>query len=214
MDELLVRLHNIKKSYNKEVLVDINLEITNESYIAIEGKSGSGKSTLMNILGLIEQYDSGEYYFNKILIKKNKDYSNIRLNNIGFIFQSYNLIPKLTCKENILLPTLYAKNSKVDVETLAKDLDIYDLLDKNVNVLSGGEKQRIAIARALILNPSLIIADEPTGNLDAANREIVFELLHKENAKGRGIIMITHDPSTAEQAKTVYRLKGGILHEK
>lgn len=214
MNELFVKLINIKKSYSKEVLVDINLEITNGSYIAIEGKSGSGKSTLMNILGLIEEYDGGEYYFNNTLIRNNRDYSNIRINNIGFIFQSYNLIPKLTCKENILLPTLYTKNSHVDIEELAYDLDIYELLDKNVNVLSGGEKQRIAIARALILNPSLIIADEPTGNLDASNRKIVFELLHKENVKGRGIIMITHDPSTAEQAKTVYRLKGGKLYEK
>lgn len=215
MKDLNVSLKNIKKSYGKkDVLLDINLEITNGSYIAIEGKSGSGKSTLMNIIGLIENYDSGEYYFNNTFIKNSKDYFNIRLENIGFIFQSYNLIPTLSCRENILMPTLYSKSDHVDVDRIAKDLDIYELLDRDVNILSGGEKQRIAIARALILNPSLIIADEPTGNLDASNREIVFELLKKENAKGRGIVMITHDPSTAAQAKTIYTLKGGMLCEK
>jgi len=196
------------------VLKNINLDIDNDSYFAIEGKSGSGKSTFMNILGLIEDFDDGEYSFNGINIKRGKDYSSIRLNNIGFIFQSYNLIPTMTSKENIMLPLLYANKTEVDVESLAKDLDIYDLLDKDVNILSGGEKQRVAIARALILNPSLIIADEPTGNLDEYNRGLVFELLKREHKKGRGIVMITHDPSTAMQAKKIYRLHQGELYEK
>lgn len=209
-----ILLTGIKKSFNRPVLKDINMQIDNDSYIAIEGKSGSGKSTLMNIIGLIEEFDEGEYSFNGTIIKKGKDYSDIRLNNIGFIFQSYNLIPTLTCRENILVPTMYGKKEKVDIEKLARDLDIESLLDTNVNVLSGGEKQRVAIARALIMNPSLIIADEPTGNLDKINREIVFDLLKKEHKKGRGIVMITHDPSTAMQAKQVYRLKEGMLYEK
>ncbi|MBE5935893.1 MAG: ABC transporter ATP-binding protein [Lachnospiraceae bacterium] len=205
-----IRLENIKKSFNKPVLKNINLKIDNESYIAIVGKSGSGKSTLMNIIGLIEDFDEGSYRFNSINIKSGKDYSDIRLNNIGFIFQSYNLIPTMTCRENILVPTLYA-SKKVDLDILARKLDIYSLLDTNVNVLSGGEKQRVAIARALIMNPELIIADEPTGNLDEMNREIVFDILKRENKEGRGIVMITHDPSTAEQAKNIYRLENGIL---
>ena len=207
-------LRNIKKHFNRPVLNNINLTLTNDSYIAIEGKSGSGKSTLMNIIGLIEEFDEGEYIFDGKCIKKRHDYSNIRLNNIGFIFQSYNLIPTLSCRENILVPLLYSKSTYVDICKLAKELDIIHLLDTNVNVLSGGEKQRVAIARALIMNPSLIIADEPTGNLDKVNREIVFELLKRENKKGRGIIMITHDPSTANQAKRVYRLEEGMLYEK
>lgn len=214
MEKLQITLRNVKKSYNKPVLTNINLNITNDSYLAIEGKSGSGKSTLMNILGLIENFDGGEYIFNGVNIKNGKDYSNIRLNNIGFIFQSYNLISTMTSRENIMLPLIYDNNINVDVEQLAKDLDILDLLDKDVNVLSGGEKQRIAIARALVLNPSLIIADEPTGNLDEYNRQLVFELLRKEHNKGRAIIMITHDPSTAKQANMVYRLYQGELHEK
>lgn len=214
MREMNVRLKGIKKSYNKPVLTDINLEITNDSYFAIEGKSGSGKSTLMNILGLIENFDSGEYMFNGKRIKRGKDYSRIRLENIGFIFQSYNLISTMTSRENIMLPLLYANDYCIDIEKLAEELDIYDLLDKEVNILSGGEKQRVAIARALVLNPSLIIADEPTGNLDEYNRKLVFKLLEKEHKKGRGIVMITHDPSTAEQAKKIYRLYQGELHEK
>lgn len=214
MKELSVSLKGIKKSYNKPVLTDINLEITNDSYFAIEGKSGSGKSTLMNILGLIENFDSGEYMFNGKRIKRGKDYSRIRLENIGFIFQSYNLISTMTSRENIMLPLLYANDYCIDIEKLAEELDIYDLLDKEVNILSGGEKQRVAIARALVLNPSLIIADEPTGNLDEYNRKLVFKLLEKEHKKGRGIVMITHDPSTAEQAKKIYRLYQGELHEK
>ncbi len=214
MRELNVSLKGIKKSYNKPVLTDINLEITNDSYFAIEGKSGSGKSTLMNILGLIENFDSGEYMFNGKRIKRGKDYSRIRLENIGFIFQSYNLISTMTSRENIMLPLLYANDYCIDIEKLAEELDIYDLLDKEVNILSGGEKQRVAIARALVLNPSLIIADEPTGNLDEYNRKLVFKLLEKEHKKGRGIVMITHDPSTAEQAKKIYRLYQGELHEK
>ena len=214
MNKLEVSLKGIKKSYNKPVLTNINLVINNDSYFAIEGKSGSGKSTLMNILGLIEGFDGGEYIFNGVKIKSGKDYSKIRLNNIGFIFQSYNLIPTMTAKENIMVPLMYANVKNFDVESLAQELDICDLLDKEVNILSGGEKQRVAIARALVLNPSLIIADEPTGNLDEYNRQLVFKLLKKEHTKGRGIVMITHDPSTAMQAEKVYRLYQGELHEK
>lgn len=165
----------------------------------------------MNILGLIEEFDEGEYIFDGERIEKNRDYNNLRLNNIGFIFQSYNLIPTLTPRENIMLPLLYKKTQRNNIDDLCKELDITDLLDKDVKVLSGGEKQRVAIARALVLNPSLIIADEPTGNLDIANREIVFDLLKKEHKKGRGIIMITHDFEAAKQAEKVYELKKGVL---
>lgn len=213
MDDLKIYLKNIKKSFGaRKVLRDVSLEIKNDDYITILGKSGSGKSTLMNILGLVEQFDSGEFIFNHKKIYSGKDYSLLRLNNIGFVFQAYNLIPSLTCKENIELPLLYSKK-KSKVEELAEKLDIYNLLDKRVNVLSGGEKQRVAIARALILDPALIIADEPTGNLDVANRNIVFDLFEKEHQKGRAIVMITHDSDTANQADTVYKLERGVLHE-
>lgn len=214
MRELKLELKHIQKSYNRPVLKDINLTVSNESYITILGKSGSGKSTMLNILGLVEGYDSGEYIFNGTLIKNGIDYAKFRLENIGFIFQSYNLIPTLSCRENIMLPILYNRTLQPqNFEEIVSMLDLEPLLSQRVNTLSGGEKQRVAVARALILDPCLLLADEPTGNLDPINKEIIFKLLAKEHKKGRGIILITHDQETAEQAKKTYRLEGGILHE-
>jgi len=212
MTELDLRLEHIQKSYLRPVLTDINLHVTNDSYITIMGKSGSGKSTLLNILGLVEGYDAGSYYFNGVKIRNDTDYARLRLENIGFIFQSYNLIPTLSCKENILLPTMYNRKKQTqDFEELVELLDIGPLLGQKVTTLSGGEKQRVAIARALILDPCLILADEPTGNLDAKNREMIFRLLKREHEKGRGILLITHDDDTAAQANTRYNLIGGKL---
>ena len=213
VDNLCIELQNIKKAYNKPVLLDVNLKLDNDSFVAILGKSGSGKSTLMNILGLIEDYDEGMYVFDNVLIQNHKDYSKIRNEKIGFIFQSYNLIPTLTCKENILLPLLYARHKENKIYELVEQLNIEDLLEKKVAVLSGGEKQRIAIARALILNPSLIIADEPTGNLDAMNTDIVLDLLNEQHKNGRAIVMITHSEDVAKRAKKKYVLKNGVLND-
>ena len=212
MTELDLRLEHIQKSYLRPVLTDINLHVTNDSYITIMGKSGSGKSTLLNILGLVEGYDAGSYTFNGVKIRNDTDYAKLRLENIGFIFQSYNLIPTLSCKENILLPTMYNRKKQTqNFDELVELLDIGPLLGQKVTTLSGGEKQRVAIARALILDPCLILADEPTGNLDAKNRELIFRLLKREHEKGRGILLITHDDDTAAQADTRYNLIGGKL---
>lgn len=211
--ELEIELKNITKAYDRPVLKDIILTINNDSYITIVGKSGSGKSTLMNILGLIEEYDDGVYTFNGEKIRKGKDYSTIRSESIGFIFQSYNLIPTMTCMENIVLPLQYSKKPIEEFDNVIDLLKIRDLLQKPVVYLSGGERQRVAIARALILNPSLIIADEPTGNLDSGNRDVVLEILANENRKGRAIVMITHDTEIAMNAKNVYTLEEGVLHE-
>ena len=214
MTELDLRLEHLQKSYLRPVLTDVNLHMTNESYITIMGKSGSGKSTLLNILGLVEGYDAGTYIFNGTKIRNDTDYSRLRLENIGFIFQSYNLIPTLSCKENILLPTMYNRKKKTqDFDELVELLDIGPLLSQKVTTLSGGEKQRVAIARALILDPCLILADEPTGNLDAKNRDMIFKLLRREHEKGRGILLITHDEDTAAQANIRYNLVGGKLIE-
>lgn len=212
MTELDIQISHLQKSYLRPVLTDVNLHITNDSYITIVGKSGSGKSTLLNILGLVEGYDAGEYIFNGTRIVNGIDYSRLRLENIGFIFQSYNLIPTLSCKENILLPTLYNRKKQTqDFDELVELLDIGPLLGQRVTTLSGGEKQRVAIARALILDPCLILADEPTGNLDPKNREMIFKLLRREHEKGRGILMITHDADTAAQADQQFTLVGGKL---
>ena len=213
MKELRLVLEHLNKSYTRPVLTVINLEVSNDSYVTIVGRSGSGKSTMLNILGLVEGYDGGEYRFNGTLIRNGVDYARLRLENIGFIFQSYNLIPTLSCKENILLPLLYNKRNKVqDFDELVELLDLGPLLSQRVTTLSGGEKQRVAIARSLILDPCLILADEPTGNLDPKNRDLIMNLLRREHEKGRGIILITHDMEVAKSADTVYLLQNGKLH--
>lgn len=213
MNELDLKLRHVKKSYLRPVLKDISLTVNNHSFITIIGKSGSGKSTLMNIIGLIERFDEGEFYFNGANLRSGCDYSRLRLENIGFIFQSYNLIPTLSCQENILLPTLYHRKRKnpSDFDELVSMLEIEPLLSQRVNTLSGGEKQRVAIARALTLDPCLLLADEPTGNLDPQNKSVILNLLQRENQKGRGIILITHDYDIARMTKTVYQLKEGVL---
>lgn len=212
MTELNLQLSHLQKSYARPVLTDVNLQITNDSYVTIVGKSGSGKSTLLNILGLVERYDGGEYVFNGVRIRNYVDYAKLRLENIGFIFQSYNLIPTLSCRENILLPTLYNRRNRVQsFDDLVELLDIGPLLSQRVTTLSGGEKQRVAVARALILDPCLILADEPTGNLDPKNRKLIFQLLRREHQKGRGILLITHDQETARQADLIYTLEDGQL---
>lgn len=214
MRELDLELKHLQKSYLRPVLTDVSLHVTNADYVTIVGKSGSGKSTMLNILGMVEGYDRGEYWFNGTLIRSGVDYARLRLENIGFIFQSYNLIPTLSCKENILLPTLYNRQNLVQsFDELVELLDLGQLLPQRVTTLSGGEKQRVAIARSLILDPCLILADEPTGNLDPKNRDIIMNLLRHEHEKGRGIILITHDMEIAKQADTIYLLEGGKLQE-
>ena len=213
MKELDLELKHLQKSYLRPVLTDVNLHVTNDSYVTIVGKSGSGKSTLLNILGLVEGYDSGEYHFNGTLIRNYMDYARLRLENIGFIFQSYNLIPTLSCKENILLPTIYNRRNAVqNFDELVSLLDLEPLLGQRVTTLSGGEKQRVAIARALILDPCLILADEPTGNLDPKNRDLIMTLLRREHEKGRGIILITHEQEIANYAIRNVYIKDGSIH--
>ena len=212
MTRLHLEVKHLQKRYLWPVLTDINLEVTNDSYVTIVGKSGSGKSTLLNILGLVEGYDRGEYWFNGKLIRNGIDYAKLRLESIGFVFQSYNLIPTLSCKENILLPTLYnCHHQEQSFDELVELLDLGPLLSQRVTTLSGGEKQRVAIARSLILDPCLILADEPTGNLDPKNRDIIMNLLRHEHEKGRGIILITHDMEVAQSADVVYLLENGML---
>lgn len=213
MKPLRIELSNVRKSFGREVLKGINLSLDENSYVSILGRSGSGKSTLMNILGLIEDRDSGSYYFNGELIKKGRDYSAFRRNNIGFVFQSYNLIQTMTCIENIRLPLMYKKNADDASSEWMERLGITHLANQRVNTLSGGEKQRVGIARALMLNPCLILADEPTGNLDEQNSRIIYSILDEEHKKGRAIIVITHSEEAASFAKTVLCLKDGKLYD-
>lgn len=213
MNKIHIKMEGLSKSYNRPILKSINLEITNESLVAIVGKSGAGKSTLMNILGLMEGFDGGSYFFNGQPINNRKDYSILRRDYIGFIFQSFNLIPTMSCRENILLPTLYSDIQNDNFHNLVERLHIAHLLDQTVNLLSGGEKQRVAIARALILDPALIIADEPTGNLDEENSKEVLKILLEEHQKGRGVVMITHDNNLAKKFNKQLVLRDGELYE-
>ena len=213
MKELKLEMMAVKKSYHRPVLNGIDLKLKNDSYVTIVGKSGSGKSTLLNILGLIEDYDSGIFRFNGKEIRNGTDHSRMRLENIGFIYQSYNLIPTLSCRENILLPTMYhRRNWGESFDELVSLLQLEPLVEQRVTTLSGGEKQRVAIARALILDPCLILADEPTGNLDPKTRDLILQLLRREHEKGRGILLITHDMEVAGQSDTIYTLENGILN--
>lgn len=215
MNELSIKIEHLTKAFDKPVLKDISLDVTNQSYISIVGASGCGKTTLMNILGLVESYDSGSFVFNGKQIKRDGDYARIRRENIGFVFQNYNLIPSLTCRENIMLPTLYDRKATTNgIESLADALNISSLLDRKVASLSGGEKQRVAFARALCLDPCILLADEPTGNLDSDNRNNVIEMLEKEHDRGRAVILITHDKQLSKRSTTAYELKEGVLCEK
>ena len=215
MNELSIKIEHLTKAFDKPVLKDISLDVTNQSYISIVGASGCGKTTLMNILGLVESYDSGSFVFNGKQIKRDGDYARIRRENIGFVFQNYNLIPSLTCRENIMLPTLYDRKVTTNgIESLADALNISSLLDRKFASLSGGEKQRVAFARALCLDPCILLADEPTGNLESDNRNNVIEMLEKEHDRGRAVILITHDKQLSKRSTTAYELKEGVLCEK
>lgn len=214
MKDLNISLRHVEKHFARPVLTDITLNITNDSFLTIVGASGSGKSTLLNILGLVESFDKGEFLFNGIPIRGNQGYARLRRENIGFLFQNYNLIPTLTCQENILLPTMYYRRREPHrFSQLVEQLDIAHLLSQRVNVLSGGERQRVAFARSLILDPCLLLADEPTGNLDPKNRDIVLSMLLREHQAGRGVVLITHDESIAQAGKTRLTLRGGKLYE-
>lgn len=215
MGNSILSIRGLCKSYNnKLVLNNLDLEVEENDYVSIMGQSGAGKTTLLNIIALFENFTNGEYYLsNKLINSKSKYNAKIRLKNFGFIFQSYNLIGKLSVKDNILLPTIYTDDKK-DYENecyrLAKRLKIDVFLDKQVDLLSGGEKQRVAIARALILSPKIIIADEPTGNLDDDNTSIVLDIIDEIN-KNSTVIIVTHNKEVAKRANKQYIIKNGKI---
>ena len=216
----MLQLNNITKDYISgdtvvNALKGISISFREHEFVSILGQSGCGKTTMLNIIGGLDRYTDGDLIIGGRSTKefKDKDWDSYRNHKIGFIFQAYNLIPTLTCKENIELPSLYSRTGPQDIDLLSGILNISHLLDKKTAYLSGGEKQRVAIARALVLNPSLIIADEPTGNLDEVNTKEVLNILKNENEKGRAIIVITHDMKVALNAKRRYRLEEGVLRE-
>lgn len=218
----MIRTVNLSKIFRTEMvettaLSNINLEVRKGEFVAIMGPSGCGKSTLLNIFGLLDSSDSGEHYFEGIEVSRftEKQRTNLRKGNIGFIFQSFNLIDELTIFENVELP-LIAMNvpllkRKARAEEILDQMRIGHRRSHFPRQLSGGQQQRAAIARALITNPKLILADEPTGNLDSTNGEQVMQLLEEMNIAGTTIIMVTHSLNHAERAHRIVNLFDGQL---
>jgi len=195
----------------------VSLEIKKGEFVAIMGPSGCGKSTLLNILGLLDNPSGGGFYFDEIDVSKfkEKQRTNMRKANIGFVFQSFNLIDELTVFENVELPLLYmnvpSSERKKKVEMVLERMKISHRKKHFPQQLSGGQQQRVAIARAVVANPKLILADEPTGNLDSANGEEVMGLLTELNNEGTTIVMVTHSPSDAEKSHRIVQLFDGHI---
>jgi len=198
-------------------LNNVNLEINEGEFVAIMGPSGCGKSTLLNILGLLDNPTSGELFFNASQVDgyNERQRTNLRKENIGFVFQSFNLIEELTVYENVELPLLYMKVSSSERKKRVNEaLDRMKITHRAKHFpqqLSGGQQQRAAIARAVITNPKLILADEPTGNLDSANGEEVMNLLTQLNETGTTIVMVTHSPSDADRSHRIIQLFDGHI---
>ncbi len=219
----ILKVENLTKSYGKgeakvDAIKNINLSINKGEFVAIVGPSGSGKSTLLHLLGGVDKPTSGKVYINDVDIYnlKEKDLSIFRRRNVGLIYQFYNLIPVLSAKENILLPA-ELDNRKIDKEyldDLLKTLGLKERANHLPNELSGGQQQRTSIGRALINRPSIVLADEPTGNLDSKNSKEVLELLKLSVRKyNQTLIMITHDPSIALQADRVITIEDGTIKQ-
>ncbi|HPV70869.1 MAG TPA: ABC transporter ATP-binding protein [Candidatus Magasanikbacteria bacterium] len=222
---MMIKCSNIEKKYfsgdnELTVLNDINFSIEKGEFVAIMGPSGSGKSTLMNILGALDRPTSGEYLLNgeDVFSMSDEDLAKIRSEKIGFVFQSFNLLPRSTVLRNVILPLLYdSKTPKVEryqkaakaLKAAGLDEDRWEHLS---NQLSGGQMQRVAIARALVNNPEIILADEPTGNLDTKTGKIVLESFQELNSKhGHTIILITHDRYVAEHADRIIEIRDGRI---
>jgi putative ABC transport system ATP-binding protein len=221
----MIELHDLSKVYRTSdvettALNNINLEIADGEFIAIMGPSGCGKSTLLNILGMLDTPNSGSYNFlgNDVAGRSERELAIVRKQNIGFIFQSFNLIDELSVAENVELPLLYqkmpAKERAERVQQVLERVNIAHRADHRPQQLSGGQQQRVAVARAVVTNPNLILADEPTGNLDTTNGEEVLNLLGQLNSDGTTIIMVTHDQGHADHAsRVVHMLDGRVLSE-
>jgi putative ABC transport system ATP-binding protein len=218
----IIQLHDIGRSYKVgteviHALRSITLDIYKNEYVAIMGPSGSGKSTLMNILGCLDTPTKGEYILNGYSVSQMSDnqLAEIRNREIGFVFQTFNLMPRLSAIENVILPLIYAGINKKNRIQLAmhalEQVGLADRIKHKPNELSGGQQQRVAIARALVNKPSIILADEPTGNLDSTMSEEIMELFEKIHKRGNTIILVTHEEDIALHAHRIVRMRDGLI---
>ncbi|BFG70305.1 ABC transporter ATP-binding protein [Sediminibacterium sp. KACHI17] len=221
-NQAIIRLEDIQKSYFMgsqaiPVLKGITLDIRKNEYVALMGPSGSGKSTLMNILGCLDSPTGGKYILNNKDVSKmaDDDLAEVRNSEIGFVFQQFNLLPRLSAAENVALPLIYAGVSKKErMERSLEALNKVGLAERShhkSNELSGGQIQRVAIARALVNNPSILLADEPTGNLDSKTSVEVMELFAKIHQSGNTVVLVTHEEDIAAYAHRVVRLRDGLV---
>ena len=216
----MIKLTNLDKRYRTEevetiALDKMNLEVREGEFVSIMGPSGCGKSSLLNIIGLLDDLDGGSYLFNGIEVAKfnERKRSELRKHNIGFVFQSFNLIDELTVYENVELPLIYTKVNATDrkkrVEEVLEKMQIMHRKNHFPQQLSGGQQQRVAISRAVVNKPKLILADEPTGNLDSANGNEVMQLLTDLNEQGTTVIMVTHSEHDAKYSHRIVRMLDG-----
>lgn len=227
-DSKIIQMKNIVKRFfigcpnELQVLNHVNLEVASGEFVAIVGASGSGKSTLMNIVGALDRPTEGEYYLDGVDINSVDDnkLSAIRNSKVGFVFQTFNLVPRTTALKNVELPMLYAGISRTQRNERAKELlrlvGMGDRMDHMPSELSGGEKQRVAIARSMANNPAVILADEPTGALDSVTGRLVMDIFHSlHREKGKTILLITHSSELAEETQRIVTIKDGqIINER
>jgi putative ABC transport system ATP-binding protein len=222
MIQSIIHLEEIRKSYTMgkqhlQVLTGISLDIKKNEYVALMGPSGSGKSTLMNILGCLDTPSAGTYVLNGQDVSKMEDnaLAEVRNKEIGFVFQQFNLLPRLTALENVALPLIYSgMGKKARNEKAMHVLGLVNLTDRShhkPNELSGGQSQRVAIARALVNDPALILADEPTGNLDTKTSYEIMDIFGKIHTGGNTVVLVTHEEDIANHAHRVIRLRDGII---
>lgn len=218
----VIQIDSIRKNYFLgkvviEVLKGLSLTINKAEYVALMGPSGSGKSTLMNIIGCLDSPTSGQYHLAGKAVSgmSDNELADVRNREIGFVFQQFNLLPRLTALENVALPLVYAGVSRKERterarEVLAK-VNLSDRGHHKPNELSGGQNQRVAIARALVNNPSIILADEPTGNLDSKTSHEIMDIFGQIHAAGNTVVLVTHEEDIAAHAKRIIRLRDGVI---